>query len=417
MVLIFAAVAPASAAAPSVKLTWSASANPAVAGFKVYYGPASRAYTNFTAVGNVTNTAITGLVDGATYFFAATTYDDAGHESTFSDEVSFTVPALPPPPVTNTPPPVVTNSSPVIPPAITNTLPVPPPVITNTPPPVLTNTVVTGPDFSGLPTLNPIANYTLHPGSALRSVILTGLSAGNVAGSQIVSVSATSSDPQLISNLTFQMGSSGTAGTLMFKTAMNSLGAATVTVTVQNDKAANNTFSRSFTVMLVAAAPVSNLRAPTFFRKPGNAISVIGKSVSLKAGATGTGVLKYAWKFNGQTILGATAPTLTLNKVSAAQAGIYSVTVSSQFGVTNSISALTVVESPAATLGAMTRLANGNFTFPVTGVPGYKYVVQATTDLTHWTSVATNTAPFVFEDTQTVDNEKRFFRAYYDSAL
>ena len=91
--------------------------------------------------------------------------------------------------------------------------------------------------------------------------------------------------------------------------------------------------------------------------------------------------------------------------------------VSSPFGSTNSLAALTVLETPAATLGTMTRNGNGNYTFPVTGISGYKYVVQASTDLTHWTSVATNTSPFIFEDTQSADNEKRFFRAYYDPAL
>ena len=128
-------------------------------------------------------------------------------------------------------------------------------------------------------------------------------------------------------------------------------------------------------------------------------------------------MLKYSWQLNGRAIPGATTPTLNLKNISKAQAGVYSVTVTSQFGSTNSLASVIVYDSPAATLGTMTRAANGNFTFPVTGVPGYKYVVQATTDLTHWTSVATNTSPFVFEDKQTDANDKRFFRAAYNGAL
>ena len=426
-IIIFLLTNPlAAAAGQSVTLAWVPNANPNVAGFKIYYGSASRSYTNSTAVGNVTNTTINGLDDGATYYFAATTYDNAGHESTFSEEVVYFIPALvPPPPMTNSIPPdpisVVTNT----PPIVTNTPPVipdPTPVVTNTlpvipdPTPVVTNTLPVVTDPAALPKLNSIPNLTIKPSGALRSLVLTGFSAGK-EGSRIVSVTAASSDASLISNLNFQMGSSGTAGTLVFRTATNALGTAVITVTVRNDNEFNNTFSRSFSITLMAATPVSNLRPPTFFRKPGNTVTVTGKTVSLTAAATGPGLLKYAWKFNGKPIAGATAATLTLKKVSTAQTGLYTVSVTSAFGSTNSRAALTVYDSPAATLGTMTRAANGNFTFPVTGIPGYKYVVQATTDLTHWTSVQTNNSPFVFEDRQTSENEKRFFRAYYDPAL
>jgi hypothetical protein len=49
----------------------------------------------------------------------------------------------------------------------------------------------------------------------------------------------------------------------------------------------------------------------------------------------------------------------------------------------------------------------------VTGVPGGKYVVQATSDLVHWTSVQTNTAPFVFQDGAANGFAQQFYRAYY----
>ena len=385
-IIFFVLTATLPSAAATVPLAWSPNTGPAVAGFRIYYGPASHTYTNSIAVGNVTATTIRGLVEGATYFFAATTYDNAGRESAFSDEVTYYIPGL------SAPPPVVTNT---------------PPDVTVTPP------VDTG--TSASPTLNPIADLTLRPNTALRSVVLTGLSAGS-DNNGAVTVTATSSS-ELISTPTFHMSGSGTAGTLLFRTAPNVAGSAVITVTVSNDGAENNTFTRSFTVTLLSAAPVANLRPPTFFRKPGNVTGYAGRSVSIKAAAAGPGPLKYAWKFNGRPIAGATSSTLTLNKISSAQAGVYSVKVSSPFGSTNSLAALTVLETPAATLGTMTRNGNGNYTFPVTGISGYKYVVQATTDLTHWTSVATNTSPFVFEDTQSADNEKRFFRAYYDPAL
>jgi hypothetical protein len=64
-----------------------------VVGYNVYYGGASGSYTNEINAGNVTTITISGLVAGATYYFAATAYDALGNESDFSSEISYLVPA------------------------------------------------------------------------------------------------------------------------------------------------------------------------------------------------------------------------------------------------------------------------------------------------------------------------------------
>jgi hypothetical protein len=80
----------------NVGLTWNASADSSVSGYRIYYGSASGFYTNAITAGNVTNVTVNGLVDGATYFFAAKSYDAAGVESGFSNETIFTgAPAQP----------------------------------------------------------------------------------------------------------------------------------------------------------------------------------------------------------------------------------------------------------------------------------------------------------------------------------
>ncbi len=76
----------------SVTLAWNASTNRSVVGYNVYYGGASGSYTNEICACKATNTAISGLVEGATYYFAATTYAASGLESPFSSEVSCLVP-------------------------------------------------------------------------------------------------------------------------------------------------------------------------------------------------------------------------------------------------------------------------------------------------------------------------------------
>jgi len=79
-----------SASAGQVTLAWDMNSEPNVAGYKVYYGTASRNYDWFIDVGNVTQITLTDLPSGATYFFAATAYDNSNPpiESTYSDEVS-----------------------------------------------------------------------------------------------------------------------------------------------------------------------------------------------------------------------------------------------------------------------------------------------------------------------------------------
>jgi hypothetical protein len=77
----------------SVTVGWSASTDPNVAGYSLYYGGASGDYTNMTSCGSATEATISGLIPGATYYFAVTSYSFAGVESGFSGEVVYTVPA------------------------------------------------------------------------------------------------------------------------------------------------------------------------------------------------------------------------------------------------------------------------------------------------------------------------------------
>ena len=62
-------------------------------GYNVYYGSASRAYTNVVPAGSSTSAIVSNLASGVTYFFAATTYTAAGLESDYSSEASYAVPS------------------------------------------------------------------------------------------------------------------------------------------------------------------------------------------------------------------------------------------------------------------------------------------------------------------------------------
>lgn len=76
-------------------LSWDPNSESDLAGYKVYYGnTTSRSYdlTRTIDVGNVTSHTVTDLIEGETYFFAATAYDFSGNESDYSNEVIYNVP-------------------------------------------------------------------------------------------------------------------------------------------------------------------------------------------------------------------------------------------------------------------------------------------------------------------------------------
>ena len=72
--------------AAQITLAWDA--EDGAAGYKIYYGTASDAYTTSVDVGNVTTHPLT-LDDGHTYYLAVTAYDSAKLESDFSAEITY----------------------------------------------------------------------------------------------------------------------------------------------------------------------------------------------------------------------------------------------------------------------------------------------------------------------------------------
>lgn len=90
--LVFASGASAQAASNKT-LTWDASPEAGVVGYKIYYGTASYNYTMTATVGKVTSATIDGLVANVTYYFAVTAIYGFGEESDFSNEATYVVPS------------------------------------------------------------------------------------------------------------------------------------------------------------------------------------------------------------------------------------------------------------------------------------------------------------------------------------
>jgi len=203
-------------ATQNVTLAWNASTDPTVVGYNIYYGGGSGNYTNMTSAGNATNLTVSGLVGGATYYFAATTYNSSGVQSPFSNEVFYSVP--------------------------TNTVP------GNQP-----------------PTLNPISDLNINENAGPQTVNLYGITSGAANENQKLTVSATSGNTSLIPNPTVHYTSANTNGTLTLTPVTNANGSALITVTVNDGSPNNNIVTRTFTVtvnpvnQLPTLNPINNL--------------------------------------------------------------------------------------------------------------------------------------------------------------
>ena len=89
--------------------SWLPNTETDIAGYKIHYGTNHNGPYDLVAdIGNPSPVNgriqghVTGLVEGTTYFFVATAYNDAGLESEYSTEVEYSIPL--PPPIDSTPP-------------------------------------------------------------------------------------------------------------------------------------------------------------------------------------------------------------------------------------------------------------------------------------------------------------------------
>ncbi len=73
----------------SVLIRWQTNEEADLAGYKVYWGTESRRYSHVANVGLDTSYTIQDLQPGYHYYISATSYDQTGNESNYSEEVTF----------------------------------------------------------------------------------------------------------------------------------------------------------------------------------------------------------------------------------------------------------------------------------------------------------------------------------------
>ena len=81
----------------NVTLAWDKSPSANVIGYRLYWGVTTRMYTNMINAGTNLTATVSNLLAGTTFYFAATAYNAALNESTFSNEAQYTPPTNAPP--------------------------------------------------------------------------------------------------------------------------------------------------------------------------------------------------------------------------------------------------------------------------------------------------------------------------------
>ena len=114
---------------------------------------------------------------------------------------------------------------------------------------------------------------------------------------------------------------------------------------------------RSFAIAASASASFSLVGSSVAFSaQPQDQTIAAGGNVTFRAAATGLGAVSYQWRKDGVGIAGATTGTLTLNALTAAQAGLYDVVVTDALGATASVAGRLTVSAVA--IQEVSRIAN-----------------------------------------------------------
>jgi hypothetical protein len=162
----------------------------------------------------------------------------------------------------------------------------------------------------------------------------------------------------------------------------------------------------------VAALTVNT--PPSITGQPQSRTVPPGGSVTLRVAASGNPPPAYQWRFNSSEAPGATAASLVLTNFRSSQEGNYLAVVSNALGIGTSAPAQLYLDTPLRFTNSALD-ADGRFTALLLGIADSNHVVQASSDLTNWTSLLTNSAPsgmLQVTDDAAAGYSSRFYRAW-----
>jgi hypothetical protein len=218
------------------------------------------------------------------------------------------------------------------------------------------------------PTLDALSDLTILENSGSQTVYLSGISSGATNEMQPLTVTATSSNPNLIPNPTVAYTSPNPTGTLTFSPVTNAFGSAQITVTVDDGQPTNNTITRSFAVSVTQTNSAPNtltnaVVAPnTAFRLP--LVSPYNNSdkISFSLGSGAPAGVKIA-THRGASFLNwvpTAAQALTTNLITVILTDSTNPTLN-----TNELVLVTVLDYLALTMGNTSVQAGQSATVPI----------------------------------------------------
>jgi len=132
---------------------------------------------------------------------------------------------------------------------------------------------------------------------------------------------------------------------------------------------------------------------PVITNQPAGVTVMVSNNVLFTVGVTGDAPLSYQWYFNGTNAVGLNTNVLTLNNVTAVNAGSYSVIVTNASGSATSSNAILIVVNAAPAISASVNVSDNslNLTFTTQTGPNYYLQYEDSLTATNWQTL-TNVA-------------------------
>jgi hypothetical protein len=151
---------------------------------------------------------------------------------------------------------------------------------------------------------------------------------------------------------------------------------------------------------------------PLIVTQPASVTVLAGQPANFSVGVNGAVPFSYQWVKNTTNVAGGTNRVFIIANTAAGDAGSYQVLVSNPDGSQMSqIATLAVLNTPAPSL-TIISYSNNVSTVALTGVTGWNYAIQGSSNLFDWIPVITNPAPYTLVDTNATTSDK-YYRGVY----
>jgi hypothetical protein len=133
--------------------------------------------------------------------------------------------------------------------------------------------------------------------------------------------------------------------------------------------------------------------SPSLYTPFVGATPIWGRSASIGVSAVGSGQLNFQWYLNGVAIDGAIAPSINFPSIQFTNAGMYSVVISSAYGIVTNAAAEVSVNPAEVDLAFYPGLT-------LNGHTGNRYTIQSSSNLSNTNNWITQTNLMLEMDTQ-----------------